>query len=295
MTHRVLCDADGTRDPDVEGSTVMSLQHIPKHMVTVDRSRPPVVLDRRSLVKGLAAGTVVALSGCVQNDLLGRQQLLLIDDDQLAAMSQGTWQQITKQTRPVRGGSEAQALNRVGPRIVRASGLNPNRNWRFEVLDSNEVNAFVLPGGQVAFYRGIFKKFANEDQMATVMGHEVGHVAAHHAAERASQRLLAQLGLTVASVALAASDSRYAPQIAGVLGAGVTFGIILPYSRQHEYEADALGLRYMTKAGYRPDQTVAFWKRMMGSGQQVAEFMSTHPSDQNRINALQGQINRLRA
>ena len=257
--------------------------------VTVDRSRP-VRMTRRQLVQGLAAGSVVALSGCVNNPHLGRDQLMLISDQQLAAMSGATWQKVTQEYRPVRGGSMARAVDRVGQRIVSASGLSANRNWQFTLLDSDQVNAFVLPGGQVAFFEGITKKFDNESQMATVMGHEVGHVAGQHAAERASQQLVAGLGMTVAQVAIASTDSRYASEIAGVLGAGVTFGFILPYSRQHEYEADALGLRYMARSGYEPRESVNFWRNMMGSGPQVAEFMSTHPSDRNRISALNQQI-----
>lgn len=268
-----------------------------RRMVTVDRSRPPVVLDRRTFLQGLAAGSVVALTGCAENVHLGRSQLMLVSDDQLAAMSRGTWQQVTQKYRPVRQSSEARKVERVGARIVDASGLGKgkNRDWQFTVLDSKQVNAFVLPGGQVAFFSGIMDKFANEDQLATVMGHEVGHVAGRHAAERASQQMLAGIGLTVAQVALAASGARHGPQIAGILGAGVTFGIILPYSRQHEYEADALGVQYMARANYRPTESIAFWQTMMKSGPKVAEFMSTHPSDRNRIAALKQQISTLRA
>jgi len=260
--------------------------------VTVDRSRP-VRLTRRGLIQGLAAGSVVALSGCANNPHLGRDQLMLVSDQQLAALSSATWQKVTTQYRPVRDGGMARAVDRVGQRIVSASGLPTNRDWRFTLLDSDQVNAFVLPGGQVAFFKGITEKFENEDQMATVMGHEVGHVAGRHAAERASQQLLAGLGMTVAQVVVASSGTRYAQEIAGVLGAGVTFGYILPYSRQHEYEADALGVRYMARAGYQPRESVRFWQTMMGSGRQVAEFMSTHPSDRNRISALNTQIMRL--
>jgi len=260
--------------------------------VTVDRSRT-VHLTRRQLVQGLAAGSVVALSGCAANQHLGRDQLMLVSDQQLAAMSGSTWKQVTQKYRPVRGTSMSRAVDRVGQRIVSVSGLNQNRNWQFTLLDSDQVNAFVLPGGQVAFFEGITEKFDNEAQMATVMGHEVGHVAGRHAAERASQQLLAGIGMTVASVAIASTGTRHAQEIAGVLGAGVTFGIILPYSRQHEYEADALGVRYMARAGYEPRESVNFWQNMMGSGPQVAEFMSTHPSDRNRISALNNQIMRL--
>ncbi|MGB0694879.1 MAG: M48 family metallopeptidase [Rhodospirillaceae bacterium] len=258
----------------------------------LDRSKT-VTMDRRTLLQGLAAGTVVALTGCADNAQLGRSQLLLISDAQLAEMSAGTWQQVQQQYKPKRDSAAGRRVDRIGQRIVDVSGMDTSRNWEFVVLDDPMVNAFVLPGGQVAFFDGIMGKFANDDQLATVMGHEVGHVAGRHGAERASQQLVAQIGLTVAQVALASTESQYAPVIAGVLGAGVTFGVILPYSRQHEYEADALGVRYMAKAGYRPEESIAFWQTMMGDGQKVAEFMSTHPSDSNRIAALRGEIQTL--
>lgn len=258
--------------------------------VTVDSARP-VALTRRTFLQGLAAGSVVALSGCVDNPSLGRSQLILISDDELAAMSDGTWSQITQEYRPRRNSAEGRRVERVGQRIVEVAGMETARDWEFVVLDDPTVNAFVLPNGKVAFYDGIMDKFENDDQLACVMGHEVGHVVGRHGAERASQRLLAGLGLTVVQVVLVSStDSQLAPQIAAVLGAGVTFGVILPYSRQHEYEADSLGVRYMAAANYAPQEAVAFWQTMMGSGRSVAEFMSTHPSDENRIAALQQEI-----
>ncbi|MEM6538023.1 MAG: M48 family metallopeptidase, partial [Pseudomonadota bacterium] len=131
----------------------------------------------------------------------------------------------------------------------------------------------------------------NDDQIATVMGHEAGHVVGKHAAERYSQQVAAQQGLALANVALGASNSRNSGLIAGILGAGVTFGVILPYSRQHEYEADRLGADFMAGANYRPNEAVRFWDTMSQQpGQQSAEFMSTHPSDQNRITAMRSYI-----
>ena len=180
---------------------------------------------------------------------------------------------------------------RVGSRVVDAARLDSNKNWQFVVLDDPTVNAFVLPGGQVAFYRGIMDTFENQSQDATVMGHEVGHVAARHSAERASQRMAAGLALTAAAVGLGVSGVDNSAEIAAVLGAGVTFGIILPYSRQHEYEADRLGIRYMANAGYNPKESVRFWGTMSGMNKRrPLEFMSTHPSDTNRINALQQEL-----
>lgn len=256
----------------------------------------PVVMNRRELITGLAAGTVVAITGCSYNPELDRSQFMLVSDEQLAAMSAATWDQIVE----TETFSDDPALNRrvrrIGTTIVDAAG-NPDRDWEFHVIESDQVNAFVLPGGQVAFYSGILDLMDNDDQIATVMGHEVGHVVGRHAAERASQRLAAGAAFTVTAVALGAGDVENAPLIAAVLGAGVTFGVILPYSRQHEYEADRLGVDYMAAADYRPREAVAFWEKMKarsGDGS-TSDFMSTHPADEKRIEAIQQHIATMRA
>lgn len=251
-----------------------------------------VTLNRRQVVAGLASGSVVALSGCVKNEHLGRSQLMIVSDEQLIALSNQTWSHIVSNRRVLPlSATETKSIQKVGGRVVDAAGMSGQRNWQFWVLDDPSVNAFVMPGGQVAFNRGIVEAFANDDQAATVMGHEVGHVVGRHAAERASQRRLAGIGLAVVAVALVGAQVDHAGEIAAVLGAGVTFGIILPYSRQHEYEADRLGVRYMAEAGYRPKEAVAFWQTMQDlNHRRPMEFMSTHPSDANRIKALRAEL-----
>ncbi len=253
-----------------------------------------VVMDRRDVLAGLAAGTVVALSGCVQNPNLGRSQFILVSDEQLAAMSQNAWSEIRQTERFSRDRGTNRKVEQIGARIVDAANVG-DRNWEFHVIDNDTVNAFVMPGGQVAFYQGILDIMENDDQIATVMGHEVGHVVGRHAAERASQQIAAGVGLTVANIAIAQSDIGYRNEISAILGAGVTFGVILPYSRQHEFEADRLGVTYMNAANYRPREALAFWETMAAEGGNTVDFMSTHPSDSRRINAMQQHITTLRA
>ncbi len=264
-------------------------------------ARPPaaVELTRRQLVSGLASGAVVAfagvgLSGCQKNAALGREQLLLVSDGQLAALAAGTWREVVARTPRY----EDPRLWRVGPRIVDAaaqqypdSGLD-RHEWEFVAFDDDQVNAWVMPGGKVGFYAGILDIMENDDWIAAVMGHEVGHVVGRHAAERFSQRLLLQSGVAVAAAALSQSDSRYAGEVAAVLGAGVTFGIILPYSRQHEYEADGLGLDFMIGGGYAAPEALRFWGKMAGrsGGRGRLEFLSTHPLDANRIAAMRRHL-----
>ena len=188
-------------------------------------------------------------------------------------------------------------MEAVGDRIVQAADQRfPQQNltqndWEFAVFDDPTVNAWVMPGGKVGFHTGLLDIMENDDQIATVMGHEAGHVVGRHAAERYSQQMAAAGGLALANVALEAGDVENRGLIAGILGAGVTFGVILPYSRQHEYEADRLGADFMVGADYRADEAVRFWDTMtQQAGQRPLEFMSTHPSDANRIAAMQSYI-----
>ncbi len=261
-------------------------------------NRPTVEMTRRELVCGLASGSVVAmtgagLGGCQQNEALGRQQLMLVSDGALANLAAGTWRTVLADT--PRSGDPR--VGRVGSRIVDAAhGVFPDHglteyDWEFVAFEDDQINAWVLPGGKVGFYTGILDIMDNDDQVATVMGHEVGHVVGRHAAERFSQNLLAQSALAVANVALAQSDTPHANEIAAVLGAGVTFGVILPYSRQHEYEADELGVDFMIGGNYAPNEAIRFWEGMSERSRiRPLEFMSTHPSDANRIAKMRDHI-----
>ena len=264
--------------------------------------RPTVTMSRRDLVNGLAAGSVVAfagpsLSGCTTNEALGRQQLLLVSDAQLAQLAAQSWTQALRENRQTSDPALRRRVERVGDRVVVAADQRfpqhnlTQQNWEFVVFDDETVNAWVMPGGKVGFHTGLLDIMENNDQIATVMGHEAGHVVGRHAAERYSQQMAAAGGLTLANVALAVGDVEQRNLIAGILGAGVTFGVILPYSRKHEYEADRLGADFMVGANYRANEAVRFWDTMTKrSGQRPAEFMSTHPSDQNRIAAMQSYI-----
>ena len=254
-----------------------------------------VVMSRREMVLGLATGSVVALSGCAYNEALGRKQLMLVSDGDLAQLSASTWKQVKQEERLSSNADYKRRLERVGTKIADATGRS-DLAWEFAVFESDQVNAWVLPGGKVGFYTGILDIMENDDQIATVMGHEGGHVVSRHAAERMSQQMLAQ-GLTmVSAVALAADGKRNNDWIAGALGAGLTFGVILPYSRKHEYEADRLGVDFMHQSGYRPNEALRFWQGMSAAAanrRKPAEFMSTHPSDTSRIAAMRQHISSL--
>lgn len=254
----------------------------------------PITISRRKLVQGLAAGSIIAVSGCVQNQAIGRSQIMLVSDGQIAQMAAASWDALKRETKVSKNRVLNNRLQSVGRNIVNSAGLQ-RQPWEFTVFEDDQANAFVLPGGKVGFYTGIFDRMKNDHHLATVMGHEVGHVTARHAAERYSQQLAAGIGMTAAAVALEAGDVRGGAQIAGILGLGVQFGILLPYSRRHELEADRLGIQYMHRAGYDARQSLQFWDNMSAqrSGGQPPEFLSTHPSDATRKAAIRQELQRL--
>ncbi len=258
-------------------------------------TKPPVdLVRRREMIMGLAAGTVLPfVAGCADNAALGRSQLMLVSDGQLAQLSQQAWQDSLQRERVLRDPSYQRRLQRVGDRVVAASGQS-HLDWEFVVFDSDTVNAWVLPNGKVGFYKGILDIMDTDDHIATVMGHEVGHVAGRHSAERASQQMAAQMGVSLLASAIGSSGTDYAQysdDVGAALGMGVTYGVILPYSREHEYEADRLGVDYMVGSGYDPRQAVDFWVGMSAmNDHNVAEFASTHPSDDNRVAAMRAHI-----
>ena len=249
-----------------------------------------VTMSRREIIRGLAAGSVVVIpAGCAYNEELGRSQLMFVSQGQMAQLASSAWTDLKKQEKITNNPRYVNRMRRVSPRIITAAGHNP-ADWEVEVFESDQLNAFALPGGRIGFYTGILDIMENDAQIATVMGHEVAHVNFNHSGERYSQSALAAAGLTVAQVA--ASDSRYQNEIVGILGMGASLGVILPFSRKHELESDKFGVRYMHRAGYDPNEAVRFWENMAAkkSGQAPPEILSTHPSDATRIAQLKREI-----
>lgn len=227
------------------------------------------------------------LAACAYNEDLGRSQLLLVDDSALATAAAQTWTQTLASGKQTSDAAAKARVRRVGERIVNAAGLG-GLNWEYAVFEDATPNAFALPGGRIGVNTGLLTLVANDDQLAAIIGHEVGHTQAHHAAERLSQNTAAQLALGVAQGAVGGAS---AERIAAFGGAGAQLGVLLPFSRKHELEADRLGVDYMHAAGYRPAEAVKLWEAMAAqSGARSAEFMSTHPSDATRIAALRDYL-----
>jgi predicted Zn-dependent protease len=239
---------------------------------------------RNLLVAGFLAGALVA---CAYNEDLGRSQLLIVDPGALNASGQQAWAETLKRERVSTDAAARARVQRIGSRLVQAAGLS-QRPWEYVVFQNDQANAFVLPGGKIGVNTGLLKVAQNDDQLAAVIGHEIGHVTANHAAERFSQTALTQLALAGAQGAARNYSPAMANGIAAYGGVGAQLGVLLPFSRQHEIEADRLGVRYMAAAGYRPAEAVTLWRRMAQtrSGSPL-EVMSTHPSDATRIAALE--------
>ena len=233
----------------------------------------------RNALAGMALALAVA--ACAQAPITGRNQLILLPESQDADMGLQAYQQIKQEEKISGNAALNQRVQTVGRRIAAVSG-HPEWDWQFTLFDNPEPNAFALPGGKVGVYTGLFKVAQNDAQLAAVMGHEVGHAIARHGAERMSQGFLAQLG-GVAVGALTGSQA-YVDLYSQV----ATLGVILPYSRGQESEADHIGLLLMAEASYDPREAVKLWQNFEALGcERPPEFLSTHPSEGTRIERLQ--------
>ncbi len=245
------------------------------------------------LIGGLAALALVL--GCTTVPETGRRQLMLIGPAEEAQMGLSAFADIKNQQPISRDAAANARVQRIGARIAPAVGRDlPNAEWEFVVFESEQVNAFALPGGKVGVYTGLLALAESDDELAAVMGHEIAHVSARHGAERTSQQLGAALlgvGLTVAT-----DDAKYRDQIRLAYGLAAA-GTVLKYSRDHESEADHIGLLYMARAGYDPAAAISFWRKMAAKskgGTWMPEWLSTHPSDETRIRQLEGWLPEVR-
>ncbi len=224
----------------------------------------------------------MVLAGCMTVAETGRQQLILVPAEQLRLAAEETFSQLREQLREVREGPQAAMVARVGARLTRVVPPPPEgRGYRFVLFDKDEANAFALPNGDVGIFTGLFAIVRTDDELAAVLGHEIAHVTARHAAEQVSQRLLASLGLAV--VAGASKDEDVTRAVAALAG----IGILLPFSRLQEAEADRIGQLYMARACYDPTAAITVWKRFAAADKaRVPTFLSTHPNPARRAERL---------
>ena len=259
---------------------------------------------KKTILLGLMA--LMVLFACKQTVFTGRKQLNLIPASELNQMSFAEYKSFLSQNKPESSGKNVEMVRRLGNDLrlavevyYKSKGLqNELRNfaWEFNVIDDPKtINAFCMPGGKVVVYTGIINLAQTEDALAVVMGHEIAHALAHHGNERMSQGLVAQLGMSSLQVALSQNPSQTNNLLLAAAGAGAQIGVLLPFSRKHESEADEIGLYLMSMAGYDPYAAAPFWQRMnQSAGARPPEFLSTHPDPSKRSEKLKQLVPKAR-
>jgi len=226
------------------------------------------------------------------NPETGRKSHVAMSTREEASLGVQSYQQVLSQSESVNSGPELEMVKRVASRLATATGkAGADFDWQVSLIRSSQANAFCLPGGKIVVYTGILPITQNEPALATVLGHEMAHATSRHGSQRVLEQNLAQTALT--GVAMSLSDMDYDKQraVMGALGAGTQFGVLMPFSRKHESEADEIGLLYMARAGYDPRESIRFWQRMENAGgAQPPEFLSSHPSHGTRIQQLEAEM-----
>lgn len=245
---------------------------------------------------------LMVLEGCQQVALTGRKQLLLVSDADANALGEQQYREILSKSKISQDPSGTKIVLRVGTRIAQAvnslareNGLGQyvdGYNWEFHLIDDPKtMNAFCLPGGKIAVYTGILPLTKNDSGLAVVIAHEVAHAVAKHGAERMSQILLMQYGGAQLSDAIKSNPEETQKNVLLAFGIGANVGVLLPYSRLQEIEADRIGLIIMAKAGYDPHEAIVLWNRMKAlEGPTPPEFLSTHPVTDERIRSIEAEM-----
>ncbi len=247
--------------------------------------------------------TVLLVSSCGTTStvpITGRKQHLLVSDEQVMSLSNEQYQTYMKSAKPSTNVANTAMVRRVGERLANAvesyliqhneASEIKNYKWEFNLVQDKQANAFCMPGGKIVVYEGLLPYTQNEASLAIVLGHEIAHAVAKHSAERMSQQLKAQYGAQALGLLLGNASENIKQISQEVYGLGTQYGVMLPYSRSNESEADYMGLIFAAMAGYNPNVAISFWQRMSKAGSSTPEFMSDHPSDANRISAIQREM-----
>lgn len=253
------------------------------------------------IIAATAAVTMLAVS-CGVVSFTGRRQLLLFSDSEITALSDQSYSEFMSTAKISRDMEATQTLNSIGDKMVSAleAYMNSHKmgsalkglSWEFQLVESDQVNAFCLPSGKIVFYEGILKYADTPDYIAVVMGHEMAHAIARHGNERMSQQSAMSIIGNAASEIIGSKKGSTVQALFDLgFGIGSQAGLLLPYSRKHEYEADKIGMYIMDLAGYDVNAAPAFWEKMLaGKSGSTNDFLSTHPSDSKRIAALKEAI-----
>ncbi|MFB9055609.1 M48 family metallopeptidase [Mariniflexile ostreae] len=241
----------------------------------------------------IAFGALVLMAACSTNPFTGKKTMALVPNSQLFPTAFAQYDEFLNENKVVTGTKDAEMITRVGQRIAVAAerwlsangyvGYLNDYKWEYKLVDDKTVNAWCMPGGKIVFYTGILPIAKNETGVAAIMGHEVAHALANHGQQRMSAGMLQQFGAVAGNIAISDEETRNA--FNQYYGVGSQVGLMLPFSRSHESEADKIGLYIMAVAGYNPDEAAELWKRMKANsgGEAPPEFLSTHPSNDTRI------------
>lgn len=250
----------------------------------------------RSVRTFLIGGLLLVLAGCYTNPVTGRQYAVLTSEGEELQLGAQSFAAVKQKERVSYDPILNARIQRVGQRIATAVGNQmPGAQWEFVVFASDDLNAFALPGGKVGVYAGLMKLLDSDDELAEVMGHEIGHVIARHGGKRLTEAALVGL---VGAVGAIAVDKKYGSEKRDLFllayGGVSTVGYVLPHSRTDESEADMMGLQYAAQAGYNPYAAISLWKKMAAAskGRQVPAWLSTHPSNAQRIADLEAVVPR---
>ncbi len=240
------------------------------------------------------------LTSCGSVPLTGRKQILLVSDQEVYEAGLTQYKAYMAESTPSSNSKNSAMVKSVGKKLadatekyLRANGFESdlkNLAWEFNLVKNNEVNAFCMPGGKIVVYDGLLSIAETEAELAVVLGHEIAHAVAKHSNERMSQQIMANYGMAILSSALSQKSAAVQTVATSVFGLGAQVGLMLPYSRKHEYEAHYMGIVFMEIAGYDSTSAIDFWTKMSAGGGNTNDFLSTHPSDSKRISQIKSHI-----
>lgn len=239
----------------------------------------------------------VVLSACAKSPYTGRSQFMMISESQERVLGHDASEQIKIREKIIQTGPQVERITEVGLRIAAAVG-RPEMTWEYLLVDNDEVqNAFALPGGKIFVYTGLLKIAETDPDLATVMAHEVAHILARHGAERMSTEMIISMGAQAGAAAISIGDPYVASVFNQAYGLGIDVGLVLPFSRQMEAEADYIGLILMAKAGYDPDNALVFWEKMARAkdGDEPPVWLSSHPTSVDRIEDIRRSLPAVKA